>query len=296
MPINRYDQASRYQAKIDPPALFAWLLQLSGAFVFRRWLDTRLLRFPGEPDRICDTVAFLENVAAAHFPWAIVVEFQIEPDPLMFGRLLGYFGPLWLTEKPSPEVGDRFHLGAIVVNLTGRGKTSRVMKWPEAGLETSLQIVERDLETFVAAAVLQDIEDGKAPGVVLPWIPLMQGGGESGIIEKWKELAGREADARRRGDYAGLALVFADAAGRMGIWKTALEGWNMRESQAVLEWQAEAKAEDVLKVLETRLGTLPADLPQRVGAIKDIKQLDRLLVSAARCASWDEFQRDLSNG
>src|SRR5262249_16779098 len=101
---------------------------------FRRWLDTRLLRFPGEPDRTCDTVAHLEDLEANQLPWAVVVEFQIEPLTLMFGRLLGYFGPLWMELKPSDERGDRFHLGAIVVNLTGTGNASRTMAWPMTGM------------------------------------------------------------------------------------------------------------------------------------------------------------------
>ena len=69
MAANPFDQASRYLAKLDPPAFLAWLLRLAlSAFVFRRWLDTRLIRFPGEPDRACDTVAFLEDVAAGGVP------------------------------------------------------------------------------------------------------------------------------------------------------------------------------------------------------------------------------------
>jgi hypothetical protein len=53
----------------------------------------------------------------------------------MFGRLLGYLGPLWLEEKPSRERGDRFEIGAVVVNLTGLGNCSRLSSWPSAGVE-----------------------------------------------------------------------------------------------------------------------------------------------------------------
>jgi hypothetical protein len=305
MATNPFDQASRYLAKLDPPAFLGWLLRLTPAqLVFRRWLDTRLLRFPGEPERTCDTVAFLEDPAAGHVPWAVVVEFQIEPDPLMFGRLLGYLGPLWLEQKPSPERGDRFHVGAILVNLTGRGQAGRTLAWPQSGLLTQLQVVECNLAGYDAAAVLQEIAAGPSPAVLLPLIPLMHGGGESGILAVWQQLAGQEPDARRRGDYGGLALVFAEAAGCWELWKAALKEWNVVQSQQVLEWQAAAKAEGktegmaeaVLEVLEARLGPLPAELPGRLRSLRDPVLLKRLLVSAVRCPTLDEFLRDLPAG
>lgn len=146
MSPNPFDQASRYLAKLEPPGLLGWLLRLpADQMRFRGWLDARRISFPGELDRTCDTVAVLEDAARGGVPWALPVEFQIEPDPLMFGRLLGYLGSLWVELKPSAERGDRFQVGAVVVNLTGRGNTAQTMDWPEAGLLTRLGVVERNL-------------------------------------------------------------------------------------------------------------------------------------------------------
>ncbi len=150
----------------------------------------------------------------------------------MFGRLLGYFSPLWLELKPSDERGDRFQLGAIIVNLTGKGDASRLMDWPEAGMHTGLTIVERNLGEMRADEVMTGIAAGTAPAVALPLIPLMQGGGEPVNIAKWLELAGAEPDARRRGDYGGLALVLAEAGGCSDAWKGALKEWNVIQSAA----------------------------------------------------------------
>src|SRR3954471_3454254 len=124
MTPNRFDQAARYLAKLEPVLFLCWLLKVpADAVLFRGWLDTRLIPFPGESDRFCDTVAHVEDVKRGQIPWAIVLEFQGEPDPLMFGRLLAYGGQVWLEKKPSEERGDRFQIGAVVVNLTGRGQT-----------------------------------------------------------------------------------------------------------------------------------------------------------------------------
>ena len=201
---NFYDQGSRYLAKQEPEAFLAWLLGLSpDRFAFRGWIDARRVRFPGEPDRTCDTVAFLENLAAGSEPWALPVEFQIEPDVDMFPRMLGYLEALGQEKRPSETRGDRFRLGAVVVNLRGEGDCSRDMRWPEAGLVTQLGVCERNLAGLDAASTLDDIEAGRAPAIVLPLIPLMQRGGDEGIIQRWVAMAIAEPDARRRGDYGG---------------------------------------------------------------------------------------------
>ncbi len=121
MDENPFDKASRYMTKLEPPAILAFLLALDNAdFDFVRWLDTRRLTFPGQPDRTCDTVAHIENLGENRLPWAVVIEFMIDPEALMFGRMLGYMALLWMEEKPTNKRGDRFELGAVVVNLRGK--------------------------------------------------------------------------------------------------------------------------------------------------------------------------------
>ncbi len=218
----------------------------------------------------------------------------------MFGRLLGYLGPLWLEEKPSRERGDRFEIGAVVVNLTGVGNCSRLSSWPSAGVEIAVRIQERNLVGFRAADVLQQIAEGMAPRSLLPWIPLMQNADESAIIEKWKEVAGGEPEFARRLDYGALAILFADATNRQDMWKNALRGWNMIESSWVKEWEdsgrRKATTQIVLKLLQNKFGALPADLPNRVGEIGDLNVLNRLLDEALQVGNLDEFRKQIPNG
>src|SRR5215204_4195943 len=207
MPFNPYDQASRYLARLDAVGFLAWLLGVpASSFAFERWLNTRTLPFPGDPERTCDTVAFLRDLTTGE-PWAVVVEFQITPDGLMFGRLLVYQGQLWLAIKPYDERGDRFNVGSIVVNLTGKGNSGRRMRWDAASLETVLEKPDRNLGEYRADAVLNGIERGEITPAVLGLIPLMQGGDEDGMIQRWKVCA--DADTPRRGDHAMLALIFS---------------------------------------------------------------------------------------
>jgi hypothetical protein len=115
MPTNPFDRACRYLARRGGALLLAWLLRLPAAALrFEGWLDTRLT-LPGHPERTCDTIARLSRLDQGGVPWAIPVEFQLEPDPVMFGRALVYEGLLYLLHKPSPERGDRFHVVTVVV-------------------------------------------------------------------------------------------------------------------------------------------------------------------------------------
>jgi hypothetical protein len=238
---NPFDQASRYTAKLDPLGLLRWLLlRLAATIHFRLWLDARTLPFPGHPDRTCDTVAGLVDDAAPDRWWALPIEFQHAPDPEMFGRLLEYLGRLWRELRPPGPPSNRFDVAAVVVNLTGRGQSSRRMKLGKTGLETALQVGECNLEQEDAAATLRGIARRRVARCILPWIPLMHGGGEAAIIAQWKRVAEAEPDARRRADYGGLALVFAELAACRLEWKSALEGWNVEQSVQVLEWQAQA--------------------------------------------------------
>lgn len=320
MARNYFDQAARFAAKLDPLGFWGWSLRLGAdEFVFRRWLDTRNVPFPGEADRTGDTVAWMDDPATNLTPWALAAEFQIEPDPLMFGRILVYLGNLWLSMKPDTERGSRFNLGAVVINLTGKGYASRRMEWPGAGLTTHLGVTERNMAGENADELLTGIESGQWSRGMLPRLPLMTGGDDRGIIERWKRTAEAEPNGRLRSEYGGLALVFADAAERKEIWTEALKGWNVKESSVVNEWlqegraegriegrqegraegkvegSAEASATAVIAVLEARFEQIPADLAGFISSMRNVATLQRWVSLAARVASLEEFRNTVAN-
>lgn len=294
---NPFDQGARYTAKLDPPGFLRWLLPgLTPSQSFHDWLDTRSIPFPGHPDRICDTVAAVREAARPPVWWAVPVEFQTRPDAELFGRLLEYLGRLLRELRPSHRGSGRFQVAAAVVNMTGAGRTGRDMILGATGLRTCLTVVERNLRDEDAAATLGEIAAGRIARCLLPFIPLMRNGAEPGIIEQWKSLALAEPDARRRSDFGGLALVFAELTDGSSAWKRALEEWNVEQSQQVLEWQATAakrtKIDSVLRVLRKRTqADVPADVEQAICATDDFDQLDRWLDAAAEASSLAEFRR-----
>jgi hypothetical protein len=75
MTPNPFDQGARYAAKLDPPGFLSWLVpQRTPPLPFHYWLDTRSIPFPGDPERICDTVAAIQESAGIPVWWALVIE------------------------------------------------------------------------------------------------------------------------------------------------------------------------------------------------------------------------------
>ena len=303
MPLNRFDQASRYAAKLNAAGYVSWLLsEPLAALRYQGWLDTRTLPFPGDPERICDTVAHLRD-ADPDAQWALPIEFSLAPDSEMFGRLLVYLGQLWLERRPTPEPGSRYQVGAVVVNLTGRGHASRDWRLRQTGIRTCLQVVERNLAEEDATVTLAGIAAGAIDRCLLPWIPLMQGSAEPAILAQWVELGRTEPDAKLRADYGGLALVFAEAAGCRPAWKDALKEWNMVESQQVLEWIAEGEVKGEVKGTRNALVRYlekhfppgpPPDLLARIQSSTDPGQLAHWFEIAMSSPTLEAFQQAIN--
>jgi hypothetical protein len=94
--------------------------------------------------------------------------------------------------------------------------------------------------------------------------------------------------------------VFAEAADCRKEWKEALKGWNVVESQQVLEWIAEGRAEGeirgeanaLLTVLASRFPPgAPAEVASAIRAVQDLERLRNWLHAAATAASLDAFRQ-----
>jgi hypothetical protein len=110
-------------------------------------------------------------------------------------------------------------------------------------------------------------------------------------MREWKRVAEGEPDERLRGVYAGLALVFAELAGRSREWELALEGWNVRRSQVMDRARADARREDVLQALELRFhAPVPEDLAEAIQALADLDELTRWFRASLTASSLEEFR------
>jgi hypothetical protein len=303
--MNVFDQSSRYAAKLDPLGFLRWLLPgLPAAMEFLGWLDTRTIPFPGEPDRTCDTVAELADLNTPEARWALVLEFQTEPRSEILDRLLEYQARLRRELRHGEPRVQKYALVGAVVHLTGPDQPDAlVMELPGMALGLTLRVGSRALREVEAVDLLTEIEAGRTARCLLPWISLMQGADRADIIERWKDLTGREPDAARRATDGALALIFAELAGRQPQWRTALEGWNMVESTVVAEWIAQGEAKgraegevkanrvNLLRILKLRFPEqVVAEVAAAIEAQTDVNLLLRWLDAAATSPTWEEFR------
>jgi hypothetical protein len=92
-------------------------------------------------------------------------------------------------------------------------------------------------------------------------------------------------------------------ANRWLIWRDALEGWNVRQSQQVLEWQAEARKEGLregeltgqrtalLRTLRVRFKRkVPARISAAIADLNDLDELAKWLDAALTADSWEAFR------
>jgi hypothetical protein len=295
--MNDYDQASRYAAKLHPPGFLRWLLAGRSPLVFREWYDTTNAPLPYGEDRTSDTIALMDNSENPAEPFAVVVEFETENDAEILERELEY---LAIIRRRLRRRG--FQVVGTLINLTGAEQNDLLeMALPgEADYGLRLRLKIRTLRDEDAAALFDAIAAGTHSRCLLPWIPLMRGGGEAAIIERWKEIAGAEPDARLRSDYGVLAKTFARLKDHADAWHQALKEWNMVESPVWKEIRDQGRAEgwlesqrrNIVRVIERRLQSpVPEDLAAMVQASSDLAELQAWFDAALTAADLEAFRR-----
>ncbi|HYT92004.1 MAG TPA: hypothetical protein VEL76_25035 [Gemmataceae bacterium] len=292
--MGRFDVTARRAAKREPAGFFRWAMpRLDPGLAFAGWLDVRTVPPPPESELTCDALAEFAASARPEEPWIMVAEFQTEPRNDDLERCWEYALRFRRERRPSSDARLKYFVGGVLLNLTGpRQSDSLTMSMPGMpGFGLGSRVERMAVREEDAAATLARVASGELSRCVLPWVALMRGGGTSAVIEEWKRLADLEPDQRVRLEYAVDALIFAELPGVWTEWKKALEGWNVRESQQVLEWQAEARRADLLRVLEKRCkAPTPSDLVEMIQATQDMNLLLRWVDVAAEANTFDEFR------
>ena len=306
-----FDKAARYLAKQDPAGFSAWLwAYVATPLIFADWLDARRLALPVEEDRTCDLVAAYRLPDRPEPTHVLIIDFKAEATAAALGQLLGYV--VRLHTEPPQDLAVPPQVGGVVINLTGRPQRRLVNVQfpglPECGWRFG--VLQRTLRQESAATTLADIGMGRTTRWLLPWIPLMQGGGRTAIIEQWKQAALAEPDPEARATLAGLALVFGELAKRARAWQAGLRGWDMRTSRIVEAWREEGREEgraegreegraegelvmardNLHGVLVERFGRVPKAWQRRIQAVTDPDRLKAALRQAMRIQALDELQ------
>ncbi len=291
-----YDQASRYLVKLHPHLTLAWLMQESpDNFSFEGWVDPSIPEQLGYPDKMSDTVAILERLDVVEPTWLADTEYQSIPDSEMVYRVRDYTNKLeWKCRPPNFKRGDRYNVGAIVINLTGVQEVPSPTQWMKAGflIHTEHRIV--NMQTLTADTIMQKILSEEIPENILGFIPLMQNGNTPAIIEPCKARALLIEGRSARADMAFCVQTFAELVDARPIWEQALEGWNVVESQFWNELTAETVArtkvadaqEHLVEVLVERFGASPFH-ENLIKQIDDLERLKRMRKIQLTASSWD---------
>ncbi len=291
--MGDFDTAGRYLIQQDPPGFFSWVApRFVRSWTFRRWVATKGLAFPGDKERECDTVAEFVHKDDPSRRCLMDSEVQTRPHPDMLERLGEYAIHLRRERRYGRGRRGKYDVYSILLNLTGPIQPDILdMTTPDLGGSglwlRPLQITLREED---AASTLARIAAGELRRCILPWVVMMRGASESGMIEEWCKLARQERKKPLQGELVGLAKVFADLTRYPGRWHVALEGWNVERSQTVMGWEANAIRRILVNVLRAKFRAIPHELEATLAAIKAPDELGRLIEAASLADSLDSFR------
>ncbi|MGL4549684.1 MAG: hypothetical protein ACRC33_00745 [Gemmataceae bacterium] len=300
--MGPFDQTGRQMAKVDGAALLGWALSgLKGPrLVFLGWDDTRRLVVPGEPDRVNDLVAQVRDLARPRRATWLIAEIEGEAEPGIFWRTGQYEVLLGKELNPSCDPDGPAAI-PLVLNLSGR-QPAAGLRWAWGRWGTRLAPLVVDVAAQDAAATLGRIERGEVGLTVLPFLALMEGGGDPAFIARWKRAAEGEPDESRRLLYRDSALVMADLTRRQINWHQALEGWMERESAYINSFIKRGRDDGELRkarsFLLKALGRLQNPVPESVRlaveGTNDVATLDRWFRVAVRAENLSDVRREMN--
>ena len=299
------EDTARYAIKENAEGTLRWLFPgLDADLAFDRFLDTNLITYPGETKRHCDTVARLRSRAGTQPSWALVLEVEARARRNILSRLLEYVARFLRKVRHGLSRGEDYQVGGAILVLTGklnRRSIGMALLGTPARLDFSPCVV--CLEETPARETLARIEGGELSRSVLPWIPLMDQGGEADVVEWWKRLAEADPSEDSRRDWAGLAKVFADRVGCLDVWEKSLEGWAMWKSKVIEEWRQDGRQEGrqegrqdgrsdaIIDFLKARFpGQLTDEVAKRITAERAEAKLKEWISLAATAASFDDVR------
>lgn len=296
-----YDQSARYACHADPHAVVRRLLRESGAALrFASWEDSRPTPLPGGQDRTADRIAVLAGEANPELPWLLVLEFQSRPDPDKLDVTLVEAAQLRQSARHGEGRHEKYRVIVGLVYLQDADADEPLDMTLPNGHGTFHSPLFWSVREDEASVALEELATGRATWGVLFFVPLMKGGDEPAVIERWKELCGLVPEGQSQEDLGRVALIFAGLAGRYLAWEKGLEEWNMTESFVVNEWMRQASERThlevsrkyLLMVLDARFpGAVSQPLRETIAQQPSLSHLEAWFVQANQVASMDEFMK-----
>ena len=159
-----------------------------------------------------------------------MIEFLSEPSGNALERLADYCLVFRrrLPYQTAPLV--KYDVIGVLVNLTGSTESGEWSMCPEDadGLGLRLKVGLHNLAQQSGPQTLPGVAAGLLPLALLAWVSLMAEANTPEVVREWRRLVEALVAEHQRADYGGVVLVFAGLAGCLAVWKTGLEGWNVK--------------------------------------------------------------------
>jgi hypothetical protein len=293
--MSDFDHAAAFATQAEPDVVVGRLLAGREALRFRDWYSTRAIPMPGGPKRTPDLVAILGPPGAPDRPSLMIFEFQSEHDEQKLDTTFLEVAVFRNYARHGEGNRGKFRVLCGLVYLKGECPETVLDMTLSSGHGTRHEPLLWEVGKSDAAAALDAVAEGREGWGLLFWVPLMTGADQPGIIARWRELVQQKVSSGwMRENVAGVALAFAELAGRFLAWDHALEGWQMGESQVVNRWRAQGEVrawrQAVLDLLRSKYTTSVTDeVVQMVEQQSDLDLLRRWFTTALGKGTFAEF-------
>lgn len=281
--MAEYDRSSKWLIQHYGQAL----LRLAGVqnVISCRALQAELVQTGQLPDGLLEA-----EIADAAEPRHFVVEIATYPEQRLIDQLIRDALLVVLNRRAVPEVLAVILHPKGAMQIPGEMALTSPLGWTE--LRLRWRIVE--LWKLPAEALLATSDPG-----VIPWVPLAHSEEPSVEIfrrcrevidtvpaedERWNLLAVTQVLARLR--YNSPELLRILGGQEVMIESPLLEEWRA-------QWTAEAKAGDIIRVLQARFGALSGNIESSLRAIQSEDRLNALIEIAAQCPDLESFRSQL---
>jgi hypothetical protein len=268
-----------------------WLLQhhgdsvlyLAGIHDILEWraLQAELVQPAQLPDGL------LEARLAGHADSDLfIAEIATYPERRLEEQLLRDMLLVYLDRRVLPDVitlilrpKGRFRVPSTRTLTSGNGRAQLTARW------TVIELWNLPAEELLATG---------DPGL-MPWVPLARSGRSPGTVLRICRDIIETAPEVERVNLLAVTQVLTGLRYNDPKLVEVLGGRTvMIESPLLREYEAETVQRAVLRVLRARFQDVPAELQERVFAIKELGRLEPLLEIGACCPDLAAFQAELS--